>query len=106
MPMTKPKQNAFFLLALALFFPGLIPGTGNAQERTDDLLLALKLDLPVMICGEPVPMDDSRVVERFEKEMLVSLGNRPQVILWLKRTTRYFPTIKRMLKRKGSSRRP
>jgi hypothetical protein len=101
MPITKPIHNGLFLLALTLFLPMLSPGAGHAEEGADVLLSALKLDPPVMICGETVPVDDPRVVERFEKEMLVSLGNRPQVILWLKRTTRYFPTIERMLKEKG-----
>ena len=101
MPIPKPIRYGLFLLALSLFLSMLSPGTGNAQEGADVLLSALKLDPPVMICGETVPVDDPRVVERFEKEMLVSLGNRPQVILWLKRTTRYFPTIERMLKEKG-----
>ena len=85
--MTKLIRNALFLLAVSLFVPVLSPGAGNCQEREDFLLPALKLDPPVTICGET--------------EMLVSLGNRPQVILWLKRTTRYFPTIERMLKENG-----
>jgi hypothetical protein len=101
MPITKPTHHGLFLLALCLFLPMLSPDIGNAQKVPDILLSALKLDPPVMICGETVPVDDPMVVERFEKEMLVSLGNRPQVILWLKRTTRYFPFIERMLKEKG-----
>lgn len=99
--MRTPITNALFWLALSLFLPMSSPGIGDAQERADALLPALKLDPSVMICGETVPVDDPRVVERFEKEMLVSLGNRPQVILWLKRTTRYFPTIERMLEENG-----
>ena len=33
------------------------------------------------------------VKERFEKEMLLSLDDRPQVLLWLKRSTRYLPIV-------------
>ena len=54
-----------------------------------------------MLCGEKVPLDRSEVTERFEKEMLLALGDRPQVFLWLKRTSRYFPTIERELAEKG-----
>ncbi len=61
------------------------------------MLLALDLDDTTTLCDEPVPVDDPRVVERFEKEMLVSLGSRHQVILWLKRTTRYFPHLEQVL---------
>jgi hypothetical protein len=46
-------------------------------------------------------MDSQEVRERFEKELLLSLWDRPQVILWLKRSRRYMPTIERMLKEKG-----
>ncbi len=65
------------------------------------LLSALKFKAPMTLCGETVPLDDRQVVERFEKEMLVTLGNRPQVILWLKRSTRYFPFIEKMLRDEG-----
>lgn len=75
----------------------LFPGMGETHEAGYDLLSALKLEKTVLLCGERVPVEDPQVVERFEKEMLVSLGNRPQVILWLKRTTRYFPAIEKIL---------
>ncbi|MBC2712691.1 MAG: transglycosylase SLT domain-containing protein [Desulfosarcina sp.] len=87
--------------AILMLFSALSPCMTVAQETGDDLLLALKLEQPVLICGETVPVDDPQVVERFEKEMLVSLGNRPQVILWLKRTTRYFPYIEQVLRENG-----
>jgi len=48
-------------------------------------------------CGEPVPFDNQDVRERFEKEMLLSLWNRPQVLLWLKRASRYMPVIEEIL---------
>jgi hypothetical protein len=67
------------------------------QKRADPMLLALRLDDTTTLCDEPVPVHDPRVMERFEKEMLVSLGSRHQVILWLKRTTRFFPYIEQML---------
>lgn len=51
------------------------------------------------LCGEPVPLETEDVRERFEKEMLLSLWDRPQVILWLKRTTRYLPFIAQELER-------
>jgi len=74
----------------------------QAQEQgVDQLLRSLRWKPPVELCGEVVPLDEKRVAERLEKEMLVSLGNRPQVILWLKRTTRYFPYIEKVLADKG-----
>ena len=48
--------------------------------------------------NEPVPLDNQEIRERFEKELLLTLWNRPQVILWIKRSARYFPLIEKMLK--------
>lgn len=81
---------------------GLAAVSAQAQGPAEDQLLhALRWEHPLELCTEPVPLDDPQVAERLEKEMLVSLGNRPQVILWLKRTTRYFPFIEAALKENG-----
>ena len=53
------------------------------------------------LCGETVPFDLDDVRERFEKEMLLTLWDRPQVLLWLKRTTRYLPFISQALHQSG-----
>ena len=53
------------------------------------------------LCGESVPFDQNHVRERFEKEMLLTLFDRPQVLLWLKRTTRYMPFISQSLDQAG-----
>ena len=101
MNMTIVRWPPLVVYAIVILFTALFPRTTAAQETVEDLLSALKLEPPVLLCGETVPVDDPRVVERFEKEMLVSLGNRPQVILWLKRTTRYFPYIEQVLRENG-----
>jgi hypothetical protein len=82
------------------FFVGL-PAATAAELTSYHLLRALRIDSPLSLCNEPVPLTDAENRERFEKEMLVSLGNRYQVILWLKRTTRFFPTIERVLSENG-----
>ncbi len=46
-------------------------------------------------------MEDSEVRERMEKELLISLWDRDQAILWLKRSTRYLPAIEAMLSQAG-----
>ncbi|MGD9188616.1 MAG: transglycosylase SLT domain-containing protein [Desulfobacteraceae bacterium] len=57
------------------------------------------LDLPdsITFCGESVPLSDARIRERLEKEMLLALWDRPQVLLWIKRAPRYFPHIAKVL---------
>ena len=81
---------------------GLMTTPGYSQEAaTDRLLRSLRWEHPMELCGEAVPTDDRTVQERLEKEMLVALGDRTQVILWLKRTTRYFPFIEQVLAENG-----
>jgi len=46
-------------------------------------------------------MQNEEVRERFEKELLLNLWDRPQIILYLKRAGRYFPYIEEMLKESG-----
>jgi murein DD-endopeptidase MepM/ murein hydrolase activator NlpD len=82
----------------------------NGAGQTNDVLppislpslaSAIKIDGPINFCGEQVPLDSDGVRERLEKELLLILWNRPQVILWLKRATRYFPYIERALAQKN-----
>ncbi len=61
------------------------------------LAAALNEVPPVDFCGEPVPLHNPDVRERFDKEMLLLLWDRPQVILWMKRAGRYLPVIEDIL---------
>ena len=59
---------------------------------------SIKITEPIDFCGEPVPLDGREVRERLEKELLLTIWDRPQVVLWIKRTTRYLPIIEQMLR--------
>lgn len=61
------------------------------------LVSAIRIEGPVNFCGEQVPLHSPEAREKLEKEMLLILWNRPQIILWLKRATRYFPYIEKTL---------
>jgi len=65
------------------------------------LMSSLRMARPPHFCSESMPMDNPEVRERFEREFLLSLWNQPQVILWLKRSKRYFSIIEPMLKSAG-----
>ena len=56
---------------------------------------------PVTFCGERVPLEIQDVKERFEREMIISAGDRAQAFLWLKRSRRYLPFIEQALKENG-----
>jgi LysM repeat protein len=68
------------------------------QSSGQALIKALKINEPLSFCNEPVPLNDGDVRERLERELLVSLSNSDDVILWIKRSHRYFPYIEKVLK--------
>ena len=65
------------------------------------LISSIRIQTPLDFCGEPVPIDNPDVRERLEKELLLTLADRPQVILWLKRSPRYLPFIEKELAANG-----
>jgi membrane-bound lytic murein transglycosylase D len=83
----------------------------SLRERVDRLeaslaaalraLHAYELPARMEFAGEVVPLERSDVRERLEREFLLSVGNRAQVVLWLKRSARYFPYIEGELARAG-----
>ncbi len=72
-------------------------GVAAEPARFPSLVSSLQIKGPLYFCNEPVPLEIRDVYERLEKEMLLTLWDRPQVILWLKRTHRYMPIIEQML---------
>lgn len=72
------------------------------SEATDPAALPSLMDYvrisgPLDFCGESVELEIQDVRERLEKELLLTLWDRPQVVLWIKRSERYFPIIEKML---------
>lgn len=51
--------------------------------------------------GEAIPLDRWDVRERLEREFYLVLGNWGQVVLWLKRSARYFPYVEGELAKAG-----
>jgi membrane-bound lytic murein transglycosylase D len=62
------------------------------------LISSIRLSDPLSFCDEPAPLDRQEIRERMEKEFLLMLWDRPQIILWIKRSQRYLPLIEDMLK--------
>ena len=95
------KQLLLFCFMLLCLFCGSVLAetqTKPAVESLPSLVSASRVAGPLDFCGEPVPLDNFEVRERLEKELLLMLWDRPQVILWLKRSSRYFPYIERTLR--------
>ncbi|MFK5925188.1 MAG: transglycosylase SLT domain-containing protein [Desulfuromusa sp.] len=73
----------------------------NSETSLPPLVESLRLEQTLTFCGEAVPLADPDVRERMEKELLLSLWDRDQAVLWLKRSTRYLPVIEAMLSQAG-----
>ncbi len=72
-------------------------GQDLAPAGFPSLMSAVRDIGPLDFCGEAVPLDNPEVRERLEKELLLILWDRAQVILYIKRSGRYFPYIEAML---------
>ncbi len=91
-----------FLTLLLVVLAG--TGVSGAQEPEMDppsvwpsLMTNIKINQALNFCGEPVALDHQNVRERLEKELLLTIWDRPQVALWIKRSSRYLPIIEKML---------
>ncbi|MBI9078048.1 MAG: transglycosylase SLT domain-containing protein [Desulfatibacillum sp.] len=73
----------------------------HGNESIPSLVEVLRVRGPLSFCGEPVPLDNPEVRERLEKELMLSLWDRPQVLLWIKRSTRFMPIIEAKLEDAG-----
>lgn len=71
--------------------------------RFPSLISSIRINAPLNFCGEPVPLNRHEIKERMEKELLLTLWDRPQIILWIKRSGRYLPLMEDML---GAGRMP
>ena len=102
-----PKHSTSITAGVVILFTILSIGVSYGEESDNThphavpplLTSGLHVQTPLDFCGERVPLDDQEVRERFEKEMLITLGDRPQIILWLKRSRRYLPIIEEILDR-------
>jgi membrane-bound lytic murein transglycosylase D len=95
------KWSPLFVLVIGLFLWSSTGAEPLKPARFPSLVSSLKVTAPLEFCGERVPIEIQEVRERLEKDFLLSLWDRPQVILWLKRSRRYLPHIEEMLKKGG-----
>ncbi len=89
--------SAFILMILAI---ASAYGQSHPSPETNqfpDLISEVRISAPLDFCGEAVPLDNQDVRERLEKELLLTLWDRPQVALWIKRSKRFMPIIEKML---------
>jgi len=68
----------------------------NIQVRPP--LSSYRLPREVILCGERIPLEDRNIWENLDREFTVAMDNHAQILLWMKRTRRYFPHIEKRLK--------
>ena len=90
--------TSFFIDGASFAEDQVQPVQPTSPELFPPLIHSIQFEKKMSFCGQSIPMDNTDVVQRLEKEMLLSLWNRPQVILWLKRSGRYFSHIEKILK--------
>ena len=95
---TYMKKTIFLISAIVLILTFETFAASHKSLDLPSLLTSVKNMDVLSFCGEQVPIKNQEVLERLEKELLLTLGDRPQVILWLKRSRRYLPYIDKMLK--------
>lgn len=71
----------------------------SAMEPIPSLIQSIRFSEDIIFCGTRVPLEDPQVKAMLEKEILLALWNRPQVILWMKRAAKFFPHIQQILTR-------
>ena len=95
-------RHLFFILCI------MVAGCTTPEVKTQEtpashpfpsLISNVQITEQLDFCGEPVELDKQGIRERMEKELLITVWDRAQVALWIKRSTRYFPLIEEMLKK-------
>ncbi len=90
------------LFAMLCSTPGIVTGQSIPESAPiPSLIESLRFDTPVDFCGEKVPLDDPDIRERMEKEFLLILWDRAQIVLWMKRAGRYMPYFEKTLRQNG-----
>jgi len=86
-------------MVLVLVFSYQADGGPNpsALEPIPSLVQSIQFPEDIIFCGTRIPLEDPQVKAMLEKEMLLALWDRPQVILWMKRAAKFFPHIQQIL---------
>ncbi|RJR41925.1 MAG: lytic transglycosylase [Deltaproteobacteria bacterium] len=85
------------------FWPGLL-GAGPAAPLVSPpppaeiILPYFRAPDKAILCGEPVPLEDPAVKEDLDREFTITVWNRIQTTMWIKRAHRYFPEIERKIR--------
>ncbi|MBW2610293.1 MAG: transglycosylase SLT domain-containing protein [Deltaproteobacteria bacterium] len=94
------RLTTFFLSLnlLILTLPSLVV---SAQETDLPIFEEFPFPTSLRLFDEPMPLENRYVWEMLDREITISVWDRAQVFMWLKRSGRYFPYIEKALAEAG-----
>jgi len=104
------NKNHILIVTLLLFSAILLVGSSFLQPNSafksyglsdPSKVFALDIDEAYSFAGETVTLDEHDLRERMDKELLVNTYWQSNMMLMIKRSNKYFPTIERILKEEG-----
>jgi len=97
--------SVFFLIASSQIPDQQAVSVANnsaSKEQTSPLFYSNhELVDTLYFCDEPVPMTEIDIFERFERDFLINVNDRTQIVMYMKRAGRFFPYIEQRLKEAG-----
>lgn len=75
--------------------------TSQAEKSYFEQISSFTLPDKLELCGERLPLEIPEVRERAEREFYMLLQQPGQIILYLKRSGRYFPMYEKLIKENG-----
>ena len=95
----------FYFLSILLLFTSPLFADDHRNYNTNfqlpSLVESTRFSEPLFFCGNKIPVDQQEIKEKLEKEVLLALWDRPQVILWIKRASKFFPHMEKIIKQAG-----
>ena len=86
--------SIMIISVLVFLLPSLsFPGQKNANPMLDDFPIPKSISL----CGEPMPLENRHVWEMMDREFTISVWDRAQVFMWIKRAGRFLQYIEKKL---------
>lgn len=102
------KLRFYFLLLLlacmgGIFIHATLTDEDKARKEFETYYKIYSLALPdkLLFAGEPVPLTDFDVQERYDREILTNVYWQSQTLLMIKRAGKYFPVVEKILAKNG-----
>ena len=87
--------------SILLSFADPINHFDSNKSLPPSLIESIRFSEPIFFCGDKILVEKQDIKERLEKEVLLALWDRPQVILWIKRASKFFPHMEKIIKEAG-----